>query len=455
MSLLVDIGVGINPLFLNYNTIEKKIIINLGLAAYEELNSKIFSIFHQQKYDKILEEQKKQLNKEVSNISEEHEREIKLLNERIECLQSKISNHQYIIDEKENMYKNIITNHFKEQNNLQSLLENTLKTFTNNSSSQKGKMGEIKIERIIENYFPEYEIINVSKKPHQGDFHIKNKHNYILIEIKNYDSEKIRTSQIEKLYYDIEYCQKENIQINSVMFMSLNQTITSKKNIDFEIYKNIPIIYLSNVSQDYDKISLAISLLEKYQQITKINNNDQQSYLIHFMNNKINSISISIDNLDQQYKIILDIYTYIKQKYEKYTKEHNKNINHIKQILNEIQEKVQHQQIDYEVIEDNFLNIQDPSDISKNMLKTIQEKYLEHKIMIKQKNLNYKDIEEDKINIKIEKEIWMNEFSWIEIIDKENVRCNVCCYTFSGNHKKYRFLKHQNSIKHKKNSIKN
>ena len=37
----------------------------------------------------------------------------------------------------------------------------------------------------------------------------------LMLEIKNYDSEKIRTSQLDKFYYDINYCHQNNINIRA------------------------------------------------------------------------------------------------------------------------------------------------------------------------------------------------------------------------------------------------
>ena len=68
-----------------------------------------------------------------------------------------------------------------------------------------------------------------------------------------------------------------------------------------------------------------MALLEKYRQISHMDNQDHQAYLVNFMTGKIGNIAQTTQNLDAQHKIIHDIFTYVKQKYDKYTKEHHKN----------------------------------------------------------------------------------------------------------------------------------
>ena len=153
--------------------------------------------------------------------------QLKQLDQQIDLLQSQLNNQhqhqQYLLDNQKDMYQQIIQQHHQEQSNLQQLLENSLQSLSVHNSTQKGKIGELKIENIINNYFPDYSIQNVSKSPHQGDYHLQNHSHHIMVEIKNYDSEKIRNSQIDKLYYDLDYCHQHHIPINAAIFISLNQ----------------------------------------------------------------------------------------------------------------------------------------------------------------------------------------------------------------------------------------
>ena len=67
MTLNLNVGVGINPDFLNYSLAERKIIINLGLLAYKELNTKIYSFSHNSKLEQSLT-QKLDQEKEATSL---------------------------------------------------------------------------------------------------------------------------------------------------------------------------------------------------------------------------------------------------------------------------------------------------------------------------------------------------------------------------------------------------
>ena len=176
MTLNLNVGVGINPDFLNYSLAERKIIINLGLLAYKELNTKIYSFSHNSKLEQSLTQK---LDQEKKHLIQDHQEEIqqleyqnqsrrKQLDQQIDLLQSQLNNQhkhqQYLLDNQKDMYQQIIQQHHQEQSNLQQLLENSLQSLSIHNSTQKGKIGELKIENIINNYFPDYSIQNVSKR---------------------------------------------------------------------------------------------------------------------------------------------------------------------------------------------------------------------------------------------------------------------------------------------------
>ena len=104
MSLNLNVGHGINPEFLNYGLAERKIIINLGLLAYKELNTKIYSFSNNSKLEQSLTQK---LDQEKKQLIEEHQQEIqqleyqnqsrrKQLDQQIDLLQSQLNNqHQH------------------------------------------------------------------------------------------------------------------------------------------------------------------------------------------------------------------------------------------------------------------------------------------------------------------------------------------------------------------------
>ncbi len=446
---IITIDENVNPDFLQLSTQERTMVINIGIIGFLKLKDKYIeninleqSSIIRKEYEKMIDDLKIDNNYENKNLKNEikylnnqndlKKKEIEEIinknnsynldiqqknNENITYLKN-IMNHEVSIyknqiEDIKNQQKNILDqkdNQLLEQKNLFSELlqkekiekeklnqqyENSISMFQLvNNSCQKGKIGEIKIEEIIYNSLTGYTIENCSKKPHQGDYHIVKSNIKLLLEIKNYDSERIRTSQIDKFYNDLNYCKQNNININGALFISMNNEIVGKKNIEFEIYNNIPIIYLSSLVSDLDRLFYSITFLEKFINLTKNKNQENQIYLFNFIISKFNLLNDIIDNIESEKKYIDDISLYIKQKSDKYYKEHFKNINSLKDIFNEIENKIEKSNLILDDQEELFLSIEDPNDLSKNMLKNLQQKYL----MFKYENNEYSNNDKILVN---------------------------------------------------------
>ena len=57
-------------------------------------------------------------------------------------------------------------------------------------------------------------------------------------------------------------------------------------------------------------------------------------------------------------------------------KDHQKNVSFIKDIFREIEHKINNCQLTLDAEEDYFMSLTDPNDISKNLLQTLQKKYI-------------------------------------------------------------------------------
>ena len=194
-----------------------------------------------------------------------------------------------------------------------------------------------------------------------------------MLEIKNYDSEKIRTSQIDKFYNDLNFCQDHKIPIQGAIFISMNNEIVGKKSLEFEIYKNIPVVFLSSLANDIDRLFCCINFIEKYLQISQMKNQENQAFLLNYIMSKLSLITETINNLDQEKKYFEDIQTYIRQKGDRYLKEHQKNMSFIRDIFGEIEQKINNCQLTLDAEEDYFMSLTDPNDISKNLLQALQK----------------------------------------------------------------------------------
>ncbi len=199
------------------------------------------------------------------------------------------NNNSNINDKLEKYLENIdinISNNSKIINDINNI-------FTNNSC-KKGEMGENMIETLLNKEFSDYEILNMSKEPHKGDFHIiKSNKPKILLELKNY-SLNVPKREIIKFIDDI----KTNNM--SGILVSLNSGISTKSNFSFEIINKNIIIYIHNFNFDIDKIKLAINII----------------YTLHnTIKNKTDDICISLN--DEEFKILHDEYMEFIQNFDK------------------------------------------------------------------------------------------------------------------------------------------
>tara|TARA_B100000674_G_scaffold478490_1_gene475673 strand:- start:2911 stop:4536 length:1626 start_codon:yes stop_codon:yes gene_type:complete len=366
-----------------------------------------------------------------------------------------------------------------EKNDLKNIVNELLRT-TNANSSNKGKIGENHIKDLININFPNYMMEDVSKEGHQGDYHLYfDTNTKIIIEVKNYDSEKIRNSQIDKLRKDIDYCDKNNIKICGAVMISINTDIVGKECFDYEEYRGKPIIFISKLNSDQHKHILvtAIKWVKMYIEFSNNykNDKDKKIYLVNYFCQQIKKINEIISNIDDEKNLIDDIFKSIQRQQVKYTRIHKINIDNLNQLLLDINDKISNSSYMLDDKLDYLLNINDPKDISHNCLEkiktdifTLQSKYidLEKKYnnedsSIKfecndsekykspfQDNSEKKNIRENVLNS------WLEEFDWLEYNDLHSYfKCNHCDTKFeSNNAKKSVFNNHQKSKKHIQNS---
>lgn len=179
------------------------------------------------------------------------------------------------------------------------------------SSNKKGKLVEDIIEQNVKTYFPNYELENKSNTPHEADFHLKTDFGIILIELKTYTSS-VNNSQIDKFKRDI-----DRTGIKYAIFVSNTSGIVGKKKLDWEIYNDCKIVYVSNAGINGLGLIWGIFFLK-----TLINSLDKQEV------NLENHLDMIIDNMDQA-KQSLDKLTRLKYDIYKLKDTLNKHIDEL------------------------------------------------------------------------------------------------------------------------------
>ena len=123
------------------------------------------------------------------------------------------------------------------------------------NSSLKGKMGELSLEDIIINSFPDDTLKNMSKSTAESDYHFYFDEHKVMLEIKTYSSN-VPTAEIEKFKRDM----RRNGCKNGI-FVSTTSGITGHKRFEIEDLDQ-RIIYIPNAGLDGGSLIWGILMLK-------------------------------------------------------------------------------------------------------------------------------------------------------------------------------------------------
>lgn len=150
-------------------------------------------------------------------------------------------------------HQSIMEKQYEKQQDLRNDYE--LRLSRQQNSSLKGKDGEWVVYERLNMLFPSAVIEDTHTTPHRGDFIVRLKDMVMMIETKNY-SKNVQKSEIDKFYNDIDNPSNSDIQCG--LFVSLNTGICNKEDFQFEIRNNIPVMFIHNLLDNFDSISLAV-----------------------------------------------------------------------------------------------------------------------------------------------------------------------------------------------------
>lgn len=124
----------------------------------------------------------------------------------------------------------------------------------NNNSTIKGRDGELLVYSKLQSFFPRSEIEDTHNIPRRGDFIVRDDGLTIMIEIKNY-SRNVQKAEIDKFYRDLGDVSNKDIQC--AIFVSLKSGICNREDFAFEIYNNIPILFIHNLQNHMESLVIA------------------------------------------------------------------------------------------------------------------------------------------------------------------------------------------------------
>lgn len=124
----------------------------------------------------------------------------------------------------------------------------------NNNSTLKGREGELIVFTKLQSLFPKSEIEDTHNIPRRGDFIVRDEQITMMVETKNY-SRNVPKSEIDKFYRDLDDVSNKDIQC--AVFVSLSTGICNKDDFSFEIYNNIPVLFIHNIQEHMESLLIA------------------------------------------------------------------------------------------------------------------------------------------------------------------------------------------------------
>jgi hypothetical protein len=140
------------------------------------------------------------------------------------------------------------------------------------NSSTTGKIGENRLESILNDCFPSENIKNSTGIGKCGDFILERKNHRnkkIIFENKEYTTN-VPDVEVKKFIRDIEHTKCHGI------FLSQYTGIANKKNFEINFHQNYVLIYLHNVNYDANLILSAVQIIDMITQKIDIANIDTE-----------------------------------------------------------------------------------------------------------------------------------------------------------------------------------
>lgn len=144
--------------------------------------------------------------------------------------------------------------------------------FSKNNASRKGKLGEKLCVNILNQYYSKWEINDVAKEGYQGDCRINTGDYEILLEFKTYETN-VNEGEINKFKRDLKHT-----GLKYGIFVSNTSGIVGKNCIDWEIYDNSLIIYVSNMGINGYGCIIAVEILKCLININILENSNHIYY---------------------------------------------------------------------------------------------------------------------------------------------------------------------------------
>ena len=141
-----------------------------------------------------------------------------------------------------------------------------------NNANYKGQVGENQLYFVLNNMFPNGEIITTTGQKESGDFFLKREHKpNIIFENKNY-SNNVPIDEVLKFIRDIE------IQKTHGIFLSQKSGICLRDNYQIEYHNGVILVFVHKVNYSPEKIQIAIDIIDQLSvKIDELCQNDENT----------------------------------------------------------------------------------------------------------------------------------------------------------------------------------
>lgn len=295
-----------NKEFKILNTEDQNLVIHLGLKMFKR-GLKDVQLWKNTTWEEKLESLEKSKNKEIDILKEniktkgEQMREmlveqkeqlivikrevegqtkclyvdkISNLNSKIEQLESKLENekskawsvnesfHQQLTEKMEVLRLKEEEKRGSLRKDYEQLLEKEREKYLtinkrNENSTLLGQDGENFTYHNLNMLFPKCEVVDTHDEKQCGDFKLVYNNLPLLLEVKNYSGNVLK-KEITKFKRDMEF----RSEMKGGVFISLKSGICAHSDFQMEVYDGRPVIFLTHVKDNMEKIKLAVKFIE-------------------------------------------------------------------------------------------------------------------------------------------------------------------------------------------------
>lgn len=246
----------------------------------------------------------------ISNLNSKIEQlESKLDNEKSKAWEVKESFHQQLTEKMEVLRFTEEEKRNSLRKNYEQLLEKEREKYLtinkrNENSTLLGQDGETFTYHNLNMLFPKCEVVDTHDEKQCGDFKLVYNNLPLLLEVKNYSGNVLK-KEITKFKRDMEF----RSEMKGGIFISLKSGICAHSDFQMEVYDGRPVIFLTHVKDNMEKIKLAVKFIETVVK-AKIDLRNEElvgslKKLIPSIKRKWNTLKSNVENFKN--KMIRDI----------------------------------------------------------------------------------------------------------------------------------------------------